>query len=727
MLSSDLNEGIQISVTKARRARGKVLSLSSRYMAVAFEATDADLRMASLRLSGEQAERGEAHSVYPAWRLKPAPEGFKFVGHRTKALQGGGVRLEMRWRSPEGIAVKQAWELYPDSPVLRLETSLYNGSPHEVVVSEPGPLNLTFEMGAACEMYRLRGHSYLLPDDPTGKHYGLFTLQCSPLEGEAEIFSGPRSSKAYVPWYLLYNSDTQRGLVGGLAWSGQWRLSFKRRGATVTVRGGEVGNQAVLLPGQRYMAPVAFVCPFSGSPDEGRNIFTHYLQNHEMPPVPEDFPWAQYNSWYAYNISITEEQLRKEAEIAADLGLEVFYIDSGWYRGSGFGDGFGVFSKGLGDWHENRAKFPGGLRTFAGEMRRRGLQFGIWVEPERVDLSTEGRGGGGWKSDWLAWRDGEPIPSFHPQAVQLCFGSPDARRWAKRWLGRLASEYGLRWMKWDGNMWGICTRSDHGHGGHEGEKAQVEGLYDVVDSLRRRFPDLVLENCAAGGHRLDYGLVHRTHVGWVSDDTWPSVRVRHHAAGAAWAFPLLYLNSWVVQSRQETIGPGTSKDELRYIFRSRMLGAFGISARMSEWPGEIRDLARHEVALYKRLRPLIRDNRFYPLLAQSDLVGGDDLKPQESWEAYVDADLRPVDPWEAYELLSWDSARGALLVFRHGGEVEQRSIQWRALEATTQYRLRDEDSGEEFTFSGHQLMTEGLDVTIRAPKGAAVYWLAREC
>jgi hypothetical protein len=158
-----------------------------------------------------------------------------------------------------------------------------------------------------------------------------------------------------------------------------------------------------------------------------------------------------------------------------------------------------------------------------------------------------------------------------------------------------------------------------------------------------------------------------------------------------------------------------------------MLGAFGISARMSEWPGEIRDLARHEVALYKRLRPLIRDNRFYPLLAQSDLVGGDDLKPQESWEAYVDADLQPVDPWEAYELLSWDSARGALLVFRHGGEVEQRKIQWRALEATARYQLRDQDSGEESTFSGHQLMTEGLDVTIRAPKGAAVYWLAREC
>ena len=107
-----------------------------------------------------------------------------------------------------------------------------------------------------------------------------------------------------------------------------------------------------------------------------------------IPPTAADFPWVQYNTWFAHLIDIDVDILRPEVDLAAQLGAEVFVIDAGWWEPSRRTSD--NFTTGLGRWEQSAEKFPGGVRAFADYVREPGMRFGIWVEPERVDLRAPG-------------------------------------------------------------------------------------------------------------------------------------------------------------------------------------------------------------------------------------------------------------------------------------------------------------------------------------------------
>lgn len=693
-----------------------VYTIGNQDLELSFEALGNDWILDKVRIKKDGGEWISRQPVNSQWWITPKTQ-FILKTPRKKRFSEGGGQIEFRWVSPEGIAYTQRWVFPSEGTVLKVQASLRNGSSQEVTLSRLENLHLGFEWGEEARLFRLHGLSRQIPGSPDSREeYGTFTLLYSSLPSKEHLSSGYRSSLEFTPWFLLYDPRKQMGVVGGLAWSGRWDIFLERKDLRVEIRGGPSGFTVKIPPKGGYRAPDYYLGFFNGPPEEGRNVFTNYLQRYEMPPQPQDFPWAQYNTWYAYNISFQENQLLKEVEASREIGLEVFYVDAGWYRGS---PPEGDFSQGLGDWRENSLKFPHGLKKFSQEVHQRGLRFGLWVEPERVDLATQGEGR--WLSQWLAHREGKPISSWRSEAVQICLGCPSAQEWVRGWLTSLIQRYHLEWVKWDSNMWGVCTRSDHGHSSGEGEKAQIEGLYKVMDSLRRRFPSLILENCAGGGHRMDYGLLRRTQVGWVSDDTWPSRRVRHHLAGTAWAFPLSYLNSWVVPSEEEPITKGMTVEEVRYIFRSRMLGAFGISARISDWPEDVRRIAQEEVALYKRVRSFIKDNRLYfPLLLSEGL-------PKENFQnSLFGRTLTPAGPWEAYQMLSKEGDRGVLLVFREGGSERRQTFLLKALAPYAYYRLLDQDRGDVWVFSGQDLMKRGFTVELPYPRSSAIFWIEKE-
>lgn len=693
-----------------------VYTISNQNLELFFEAWGNELILNLVKFKESGGELISRQPVNPQWWIAPETQ-FILKTPRARRFPKGGGQIEFRWASPEGITYTQRWVLPSEGTALKVQASLSNEASQEVTLRGVESLRLGFEWKGEARFFRLHGLSRQLPGSPDSREeYGTFTLLSSSLSSREHLSSGYRSSLEFVPWFLLYDPQKHLGVVGGLAWSGKWDISLERRDLRVEIRGGPSGFVVKIPPKGIYRAPDSYLGFFTGLPEEGRNVLTYYLQQYEMPPQPEDFPWTQYNTWYAYNISFQEDQLLKEVEASREIGLEVFYVDAGWYRGS---PPRGDFSQGLGDWRENPLKFPRGLKRFSQEVHQKGLRFGLWVEPERVDLATQEEGSP--LSQWLAHRKGKPISSWRSSAVQVCLGCPSAQEWVKRWLSALIRQYSLEWVKWDSNMWGVCTRSDHGHSSEEGEKAQIEGLYKVIDALRRRFPSLILENCAGGGHRMDYGLLRRTQIGWVSDDTWPSRRVRHHLAGSAWAFPLSYLNSWVVPSEEEPITEGMEEEELRYIFRSRMLGAFGISARISDWSEKVRKIAQEEVALYKRIRPLIKDNRLYfPLLLSEGL-------PKENFQNSLwGRTLASVGPWEAYQMLSRAGDQGVLLVFREGGSESRQTFLLRALAPYVYYRLRDQDRGDVWVFSGWDLMKRGFTVELRNPRSSAVFWIEKE-
>ena len=143
---------------------------------------------------------------------------------------------------------------------------------------------------------------------------------------------------------------------------------------------------------------------------------------------------------------------------------------------------------------------------------------------------------------------------------------------------------GADWLKWDSNWWGVCTCTNHGHSASDGEFYQVQGVHAVLAELRRRFPSLMIENCAGGGTRTDFAMLANSHVTWLHDSSTPSRRVRFHLAGANYLFPPEMCNTFIVDADDEPLtDPATPAADIDAIARSRMLGAFGISARLPQW------------------------------------------------------------------------------------------------------------------------------------------------
>jgi len=436
--------------------------------------------------------------------------------------------------------------------------------------------------------------------------------------------------------------------------------------------------------------------------DDAANASHAFARAYLMRPRPVDFPWTQFNTWFAFYTDIDEEKLRREVDIAAELGLEVFYVDAGWYEGS---PQLADFSYGLGTWRENREKFPSGFAAFSDYVHSKGMKFSLWVEPERVDVRYVGPETE-IPLEWLAYYDpNEVLPEGAARTAQICFGNRAAREWTKTWLARLIRDYNVDWLKWDSNGWASCNPP--GEPG-EGDLAHVRGLYEIFDYLRAEFPRVIVENCASGGHRMDYGLIRRTDIAWLSDETDPSYRVRYHVTGASYPFPAEYLNSWFVPSYFEHLDEA-EKDVLvlRTWLRSRMMGAFGISISMQDWSPELRANVAAEIQRYKSFRSIIANGKQYHLLPQSDLQ----------------VDLEPPNEPDAAEFFDPATNTGVVFLFRGGVPWSDRRILLKGLDPNLRYEVTSADGTISVKQTGRQLMSQSIQFQYQAARPAALLFI----
>ncbi len=200
------------------------------------------------------------------------------------------------------------------------------------------------------------------------------------------------------------------------------------------------------------------------------------------------------------------------------------------------------------------------------------MKFGLWVEPERVSLATVGKSG-------LAQ---EPLLATHGNDygsalnAQICLAGAAGRKWVMDQLVALIDRVRPDYLKWDNNFWINCDRGGHGHGAADGNMAHVQALYGILDELRRRYPDLMIENVSGGGARLDFGMMAFTDTAWMDDRTAPASHVRHNLEGLTFAFPPAYLLSFLIDGDGEPIA---GADDLALLVRSRAPGILGLTYR----------------------------------------------------------------------------------------------------------------------------------------------------
>src|SRR5262249_14937146 len=231
-----------------------------------------------------------------------------------------------------------------------------------------------------------------------------------------------------------------------LMWSGAWALDINRSGNALALTFGLAPMSTVVR--SSIDAPhVVFGVARSGP--AGSAALRSYVLDGIRGGRPLA-PLVTYNTWYAYGVEIDEATMRAEMVRAARLGVELFVVDAGWYPDAG-AEGPSDFDAGLGSLVADPDRFPNGLRPLRDYAHALGLKFGLWVEPERINLALTGETGA--REEWLA-KTGGAYGSDH--AGQVCLASASARLWLLNRLTGLIDEVQPDYLKWDNNMFINC-------------------------------------------------------------------------------------------------------------------------------------------------------------------------------------------------------------------------------------------------------------------------------
>ncbi len=504
-----------------------------------------------------------------------------------------------------------------------------------------------------------------------------------------------RASKGQHPYFALL--ATPGVIAGSVSWSGNWCLRFEPADDGVLISGGlhDWAFEKTLAMGEALESP-RVVLAFGSSLDETARQFARVGRRWWIPhnALSSALP-VEWNHWWSYeDVEIDETVFRANAAAAAALGVELCTLDAGWFGVSHAGSGeVGVGWHDLrGDWElVNAARFPSGIRALADEVHALGMKFGLWCEIEglgpRAALSDR-------RPDFAALRDGDPLG-------YVCMGNPDAEQWAFETLSRLIREYDADWIKLDFNLepFAGCNRTDHGHGAGDGLYAHYRGYYRLLDQIRAAFPEVVLENCASGGLRIDLEMLRHTHLTFLSDPDWLThdLQVFWGATTMLPADACLHWSAseWRSDSHppEQTFNPrdpALTAAQLDSFTRAAMLGAFGMSQKLPDLPEWVAQRLATHIRVYKEhVRRFVRAADLYRLTDQPLRSGADDR-------------------WCAFQYRLPDGSESLVFVFRLAGSDSQRAIKLRDLAAERVYRITGFEGETYELLTGAALMARGL-------------------
>ncbi|MFE7235722.1 alpha-galactosidase [Streptomyces sp. NPDC057596] len=425
---------------------------------------------------------------------------------------------------------------------------------------------------------------------------------------------------AYHPWLAIQDAAAPAegatptyGIA--LEWSGNWRITADAEpGGAVRVRAGRVPHEGAvrLAPGATLVTP-RLACAFSPDGLDGLARVWHRYERHLTGERIDRPRKVLYNSWEATGFDVDAAGQLELAEVAAELGAELFVVDDGWFTGRPDDTG------GLGDWDPDPAEFPGGFDRFVEDVRALGLDFGLWVEPEGISprsrLYAE-------HPEWVYRIDGRPATLVRNQLL-LDLGREDVQDFVIGTLDRLLGSHAISYLKWDMNR-PPTERGRSGHPAgpdpelHDLDAAHVAGYLRVLDHLRTAHPHVTVEGCAGGGARVEHATLARTDVVWPSDNTAPMDRLRIQY-GYLHAHAPHTMSSWV------TDAPGVFDSRprsLAFRFVNSIAGVLGIGADIRHWTPEQRAEAAEWIARYKEIRDVVHHGEVHLLGSPADPTCG---------------------------------------------------------------------------------------------------------
>ena len=387
-----------------------------------------------------------------------------------------------------------------------------------------------------------------------------------------------------------------------------------------------------------------------------------------------------------------------------EMGGEMFVLDDGWFgRGKYARDEKNRDRAGLGDWCVNTNKLPHGLGWLADEAERRGLRFGLWVEPEMANTKS-------WLAEahpgWILREEGRDLVKGRGKTqVTLDFCNPAVRDSLFEQLDAVYAEIpSLAYVKWDcnANIWNPGSP-------HLAADRQPNLWYDYANGyleLMARFaakrPHIMAQACASGGGRMDFGSLRYADEFWPSDCTDPYRRI-FIQWGCSQFYPASAMACHVTASPNHQTKRETP---LKYRFDVAMSGRLGFELHPKDMTAEEIAFAKAAVADYRRIRPVVQRGDLYRLVS-----------PYEK-------------PLSALEYVHDGNAVVFALGLKDIGEHIE-TLKLRGLDAEAKYSISEIDCGERLhaespkATTGRELMENGLVVRIAGDYDSAVFEIGR--
>jgi len=309
------------------------------------------------------------------------------------------------------------------------------------------------------------------------------------------------------------------------------------------------------------------------------------------------------NNWEATYFDFNEEKLLAIAEKAKQLDIDMLVLDDGWFGKRN------CDNSSLGDWFCNTEKLAGGLKGLGEKLNAMGMKFGLWFEPEMVSPDSELYRA---HPDWCIHAEGRPRSQTRNQLV-LDLSRSDVCDYIIKSISDVLNSAPISYVKWDYNR----NFSEMGSAALTPECQQEQahryilGLYNILEELNKRFPDVLFEGCSGGGGRFDPGMLYYMPQIWCSDDTDAVERI-FIQYGTSIVYPVVTISAHVSACPNHQVGRTTP-------FKMRgdvaMSGQFGYEMDLSALSDEDLASAKEQVAFYKKYRNVVQYGDMYRLVS----------------------------------------------------------------------------------------------------------------
>jgi len=317
-----------------------------------------------------------------------------------------------------------------------------------------------------------------------------------------------------------------------------------------------------------------------------------------MKPRP-----VHLNTWEGFYFDVFPEPVKELATAAAEVGIERFVLDDGWFHGRHHD------RAALGDWWPDEAKFPQGLGELIAHVNALGMEFGLWVEPEMVNPDS-----GLYRAhpDWALQLAGRPLLTARNQLV-LDIARPEAANYLFDKISALLAAYPIAYLKWDHNRDLTTAGLADGRAGY---RAQVHAAYALMARLRTAHPQVEIESCSGGGGRIDFAVLRHTHRVWTSDciDALSRVDIQR---GFLQFFPPEIMGAHVGTAPAHTTG---RTQAMAFRAAVALPGHLGVELDLRKLGVAEKDELRRWIVLYKQHRARLHSGRVWTGAGQDSLV-----------------------------------------------------------------------------------------------------------